>query len=183
MNTWDEGSAREQVMRFDLQALGAVYDCYSPQLYRYALRLLGDENLAEDCVAETFSRFLNGLRNRHGPDRNLQAYLYRIAHNWITDQYRRMPPPTLVMTDEMRDENDLPPEHQVSERMEKEHVRNALRMLTPDQRQVIILRFYEGWENDAVADAIGKPVGAVKALQHRGLAALRKLLSGEDKGT
>ena len=74
--------------RCDPEVLEQVYDLYSPGLYRYAYRLLGDDQLAEDCVSETFSRFLTALRVERGPEKNLKAYLYRIAHNWITDYYR-----------------------------------------------------------------------------------------------
>jgi DNA-directed RNA polymerase specialized sigma24 family protein len=51
------------------------------------MRLLGHASLAEDCVAETFARFLKALQKRQGPRDHLQAYLYRIAHNWIVDLY------------------------------------------------------------------------------------------------
>jgi RNA polymerase sigma-70 factor, ECF subfamily len=50
-------------------------------------------------------------------------------------------------------------------------------LLTPDQRQAIILKYLEDWENNAIAQAMNKPVGAVKALQHRGLEALRRILN------
>src|SRR3990172_2037020 len=46
---------------YDDGALGEIYSRYSTELYRYAVRLLGDVHLAEDCVAETFSRFLQAL--------------------------------------------------------------------------------------------------------------------------
>jgi RNA polymerase sigma-70 factor (ECF subfamily) len=48
--------------------------------------------------------------------------------------------------------------------------------LTPDQRQVVILKFLEGWSNAEVAETLNKPVGAVKSLQHRALGALRRIL-------
>ncbi len=54
--------AKEQ----DVRALEDIYDLYSPRLYRYAVRLLGDACSAEDCVAETFSRFLQALRHGGG---------------------------------------------------------------------------------------------------------------------
>jgi len=53
---------------YNLDALGSIYDLYSPGIYRYAMRLLGDETLAEDCVADTFSRFLKVLRLGQGPE-------------------------------------------------------------------------------------------------------------------
>ena len=48
-------------------ALAEIYDSYSPGLYRYAMRLLGDVSLAEDCVAETFTRFLQALQEAARP--------------------------------------------------------------------------------------------------------------------
>ena len=53
---------------------------------------------------------------------------------------------------------------------------NVMMSLTPDQRQVILLKFFEGWNNASIAAAINKPVGAVKSLQHRALKALRRVL-------
>jgi RNA polymerase sigma-70 factor (ECF subfamily) len=103
-----------------------------------------------------------------------------VAHNWITDQYRRQPPPPLGLPEDLRAEDEAQPEVQTDLHMEQQRVRGALRLLTPDQRQVITLRYFEGWDNEDVAHAMQKPVGAVKALQHRALAALRKwLLDGE----
>jgi RNA polymerase sigma-70 factor, ECF subfamily len=165
-----------QAKAFDLQALAAIYDRYSPALYAYALRLLGDESLAEDCVAETFSRFLKTLRAGQGPDHYLQAYLYRVAHNWITDVYRRQPPPPFELDEALCVAEEQQPEAQLQQHMQQAQVRAALRALTPDQRQVVMLRFFEGLSNEAVAYALQKPVSAVKALQHRALAALRKWL-------
>ncbi len=166
--------------RFDLQALGEVYDLYNPGLYGYAFRLLGDVSLAEDCVSETFSRFLQALKAGKGPQDYLQAYLYRIAHNWITDHYRRQPPPPLSLEEE-QGLSESHPEQEAARRQEQEQVRAALQRLTPEQRQVVVLKFIEGWSNETIANAIDKPVGAVKSLQHRALEALRRMLAGGKK--
>lgn len=160
----------------DLSALGSIYDRYHQGLFRYARRLLGDETLAEDCVAETFSRFLKALQQNKGPRDHLQAYLYRIAHNWITDQYRKERYLLEELDDSLPETKEQPPESQLIERAEQERIRRALSQLPPNQRQVIVLRFIEEWENEAVALALQKPVGAVKALQHRALINLRKHL-------
>ncbi len=171
----------EGAKAFDMQSLAAIYDRYSPGLYMYSLRLLGDACQAEDCVAETFSRFLKALRTGQGPEQHLQAYLYRVAHNWISDQYRRQPPAPYALDDNFHEAAEALPEIQVSQRLDQERVRSALHLLTPDQRQVIILRFLEGWENEEVAAAVQKPVSAVKALQHRALAALRRWFFDEGR--
>jgi RNA polymerase sigma-70 factor (ECF subfamily) len=134
-------------------------------------------------VAETFSRFLKALRCGQGPRDHLQAYLYRIAHNWITDCYRRQPSPPLELDESLRADELERPERQADAALEQEQVRLALRALTPEQRQVVALRFVEGWNNEEVALALEKPVGAVRALQHRALATLRRLLPGGQKAS
>ncbi len=169
----------EGARRLNERALAEVYDRYSPGVYRYAWRLLGDEDLAEECVAETFSRLLNALARGDGPRQHLQAYLYRVAHNWITDYYRRGEAGALPLDGELRVSGDLDPPRLVANRLEQQALRAALLRLTPEQRQVIVLRYLEDWPLAEVAQAMQKPVGAVKALQHRALQALRRWLDKE----
>lgn len=175
-----ESELLDSARKFDGEALAAIYDRYSPGIYAYSLRLLGDPNLAEDCTAETFSRFLQALHHGNSPRRYLQAYLYRIAHNWITDQYRRQPPAPLSLEENVRaNETDSP--HQAAlDRLAQTRIRSSLLRLTPDQRQVIVLHYLEDWKVEEIAAALNKSVGAVKALQHRALDALRAVLAGDD---
>lgn len=167
--------------QYDQQALVEIYDLYSPALYRYAVRLLNNTDLAEECVAESFSRLLSALRKNGGPKTNLRAYLYRVAHNWITDQYRRQVPHQNVEDIDQQADPASTTSQIVDQRFEREKVRQAIQRLTPDQRQVVILKFLEGWSNAEVAKSINKPVGAVKALQHRALQTLRQRLTEYDK--
>jgi RNA polymerase sigma-70 factor (ECF subfamily) len=168
-------SARE----FTPDALEAVYDRYNAGLYAYAYRQLGDPDSAEDCVSETFSRYLKALRQGQGPRDHLQAYLYRIAHNWITDLFRRNSPDEVPIEEETLSVPDTTGE-QAEWNIRRRQVRLALRRLTPEQRQAIVLRFFEGWDIEEVGRAMDRPVGAVKALQQRGIAAMRRMLVRED---
>jgi RNA polymerase sigma-70 factor (ECF subfamily) len=164
----------QRAHQFDVEALASIYDQHNQGIYRYAVRILGDEMLAEDCTAETFHRFLQALQSRHGPREYLQAYLYRIAHNWITDHFRRNRAQDLPLSENMhegQEEIDLI----AHENIEQQRIRALLIRLTPDQRQVILLKYYEGWENNEIAAAIQKPVGAVKALLHRAIKQLQKM--------
>jgi RNA polymerase sigma-70 factor, ECF subfamily len=179
MSPRDEQELLQAVRKYDLQSLTEVYDRFSPGLYGYACRLLGDRHHAEDCVAETFARFLKSIRGGLGPREFIKAYLYRIAHNWITDFYRREPPPQLELDESYHaDEFSLPDEH-LDLLIAQQQVREAMRFLTIDQQMVIALRFFEDWENEDIAEALQKPVGTVKVIQHRALAALQKYLLPE----
>ena len=181
--TEDDRDLRERVQALDSQALGELYDRYSPLLYLYSVRLLRTADLAEECVAETFSRLLQALKNGHGPREHLRAYLYRIAHNWITDRWRRAPPPMLCFDDQCMAQEGQDPEFATLLQLEREQVRRALASLTPDQRQVLVLKYVQDLENDEIAIVLDKPVGAVKSLQHRGLAALRRALACSERNT
>ncbi len=165
-----------QAGQFDTNALAEIYDLYSPRLYRYAMRLLGDDCAAEDCVSETFSRFLKVLQAGKGPREYLQAYLFRTAHNLIVDDYRRLP-----LTEELDEAfQHVETTEDISDHnLRQSRVRAALHKLTEDQQQVVALKFLEGWDNDEIARALHKPIGAVKSLQHRALAQLQKILLDE----
>ena len=176
MNSPTEQDLLNGALNYDLPALSAIYDLYSPGIYRYAMRLLGDDCLAEDCVADTFSRFLKVLRSGQGPQDHLQAYLYRIAHNWIIDSYRRQPLLPLDLDDSLSIGENLQLETEAETRLEEHQVRLALRSLTPDQRQVIMLRFMADMSIQEVANKLGRTEGSVKALQHRGLQSLARRL-------
>ena len=141
----------QHAREFNQSALATIYDRYSSALYRYAARLLGNADAAEECVAEVFSRLLHALRNGNGPRDHLQAYLYRVAHNWITDQWRRPPPPSAPLDPGLPADEATNPAQTLTQQWEQAQVRAALMQLTPDQRQVIVLKFVEDLGNEEVA--------------------------------
>lgn len=170
----EERELLELASKLNTTALAEIYDIYSPGLYRYAMRLLGDPDLSEDCVAETFTRFLKSLEKGNCPRNHLKAYLYRIAHNWIVDLYRDH-----EQTFELSDAipcDDLP-EQEAARQIRQKQVRKAIRFLSPDQQKVVSLKYLECWENEDIARVLHKPVGAVKSIQHRALVSLQKLLA------
>jgi len=158
------------------QELINIYEEHSPGIYRYAIRLLGDKNTAEDCVSETFSRFLQAIRKGGGPTENVRAYLYRVAHNWITDFYRRQPLPEVPIEIDEQVEPGSNPAMIVSEAMERERVRIALLRLPSEQQQIIQLRFLENWSHEEVAQVLGKTADATRSMQYRAVGSLRRML-------
>ncbi len=171
----EEEGLINRLQAFDMGAIEWVYDQYNEAIYRYGYRLLGSQDKAEECVAETFSRFLQALKNGKGPKKYVRPYLYRMAHNWITDQYRRAIPEDEGLPDNYAAINNHP-EELVLDQIESQQIRIVLRKLPESQRQAIVLKFLEGLDNQEIACAMNKPVGAVKALQHRGLQTIKKIL-------
>lgn len=165
-----------QAQQFDSCALAEIYDLYSPRLYRYSMRLLGDACVAEDCVAETFSRYLQALHTGKGPRDYLQAYLFRAAHNFISDYYRRQPP-TEELDEKLKHSDNT--EDTANHNLRQQRVRAAMLELTEEQQQVVALKFLEGWDNEDIARSLRKPIGAVKSLQRRALVKLQQILLDE----
>lgn len=163
--------------QLDAKALAEIYDQHSPGLYGYAMRLLNDAALAEDCVAEVFTRFLKSLQKGQGPREHLRAYLYRITHNWVVDYYRdHQPVSDLTETLSETLPSDEFPEEEVAKRFRQKQLREAIRYLTPSQQKVITLKYLEDWSNEEIAQVLHKSIGAVKSIQHHALVALQKLL-------
>jgi RNA polymerase sigma-70 factor (ECF subfamily) len=111
----------------------------------------------------------------------LSGWLYRVAHNLIVDELRRHQhrdhePLDGTLGETLRAESDTL-DQLVGHALAAERVRRALLALTDEQREIIVLKFLEGFSNAEVAEITGKTVGAVKALQHRGLCALRTELN------
>ena len=175
MNDSDERHLLAGARQLDTKSLAAVYDRYSPAIYAYAMRLLGDISVAEDCVSETFSRLLKALKHGQGPVDYLKAYLYRVAHNWITDSYRRQAP-TVDLDAELHADPSESPVQATAAKLEQERVRMALKNLPAEQRLVIALRFLEDRSHEEVAAILGRTVEATRALQHRAMTALRRML-------
>lgn len=151
--------------------IGALYDRFAPELYRYIYHRLGNKTLAEDLTAEVFLRVLDMPR---APN-DWRAYLYRIAHNLVIDSFRKNPR-VLEQADEwiLDEQNDPVERAEIAD--EQRRLRKAIARLSADQQQVIVLKFIEEMSNAEVARILQKPEGAVKALQHRALTNLREWL-------
>ena len=160
----------------DRNTLGGIYDDYHQPLYSYIYRRVGDVEIARDLTADVFRRFLQATANGNGPNEHLRAWLYQVAHNIVIDHYRRQ---QHRQSDPLEEEwacVDDDPGKAAELRMQSEHVRAALKHLTADQQQIIALKFLEGLTNHEISQITQKSVGAVKSLQHRALAALRRQL-------
>jgi RNA polymerase sigma-70 factor (ECF subfamily) len=162
----------------DQEAARALYDRYFDRIYNYAYARLGRVAEAEDLAIETMTRALTRLDLYEERESGFQSWIYRIAHNATVDYYRRQGKPATVSLEEV--ETTIPPSADPSElaldRIENEDLRAAIRRLTDDQQQVLLLRFFADLSAVEVARMVGKTVGAVQALQHRALNSLERVL-------
>jgi RNA polymerase sigma-70 factor (ECF subfamily) len=173
----DQAALRERVVQLEPDALSEVYDAYSGKLYNYIYHRTGDTVVAEDLTGDVFVRMLEAVQDDRTWTTSLQGWLYRIAHNLVVDHFRRRTKRDGPELDErwMAAED---PTTSSEGLFNSNQLRLAMRFLTEEQQQVIALKFGEGLTNAEVADVLGKTEGAVKALQHRGLASLRRVVRG-----
>ena len=129
--------------------------------------------------AATLIRRFEGIRScRAREEESFLAWLFRIARNSVVDHHRRRAVRDHLPLDEKLLPTHSGPEAPVEARLTQERLRQAIPKLTDDQQQVIILRFIEGLSHAETARVLGKSEGAIKALQRRGLASLRRILEG-----
>lgn len=178
--TEDEARLIQRAKEGDPAAFAALYDRHRPAVYRYVYYRVGDVATAEDLTAEVFVRLVEKVDRFIYRGRPLLSWLYTIARNLIADHWRRSGQAIIVPLDEQLATDAGNPEEAAERGLVQRRLAAALTHLTDDQQQVIILKFIEGLDNAEVARTLGKPVGAVKSLQHRALAALRRVL--ERKG-
>lgn len=173
----DEDVLLDRARAGDVQALGDVYDAYAPRIYRFLYRRLGDAHLAEDLTGDVFLRALIALRDGRFAQIDLAPWLFQIARHRLIDHFRRLPPGPVEVWDERWGDAIVvqDPSPTVEDALVMEWLRWALGFLSPEQQQVIALRFDEGLSTIEVAHVLGNTATAVRALQYRALTALRRL--------
>jgi RNA polymerase sigma-70 factor (ECF subfamily) len=162
-------------------AVTRVYAAYAPALFRFFLAAVGDRPTAEDLTGDVFRSAIEGLPGFRGSVEMLGGWLFTIAHNDLSDYRRRQARNLVQPLDDLLEEAVLAggavdPAELALERVEGERVLAALRQLSPDQREVLLWRMAAGLTGPEVAAIVGKTTGAVKSLQHRGVASLARVL-------
>jgi RNA polymerase sigma-70 factor (ECF subfamily) len=162
-------------------AVTRVYTAYAPALFRFFLAAVRDRPTAEDLTSDVFKSAIEGLPRFRGPVEALGGWLFRIAHHDLSDYRRRQARNPVQPLNDLLEEAALAggamdPEELALDRIEGDRVLAALRQLTPDQREVLLLRMAANLTAPEVAGILNKSTDAVKSLQHRGLASLARVL-------
>ena len=162
-------------------ALTRIYTAYAPALFRFFMASVSDRHLAEDLTGSTFVSAIEGLPKFRGPVEALGGWLFQIARHDLYDHRRkqsrsRIEPLDDNLTEAAASDGTVDPEELAIARLEGSRVLRALQELSPDQREVLLLRMAGGMTAPEVAAILGKTTNAVKALQHRGLASLARVL-------
>lgn len=185
----------DTIQEFSLEALRAgdraefarMVDAYSTQIYRLALKMLGDEQDAEDVLQNTFLKALQSIVNFEGRS-SLSTWLYRIAVNEALMLIRGQKPTVPVAMDYEDDDDELPhptqftdwcclPEDELLSVESQEHLDKAIRRLPEKLRVVFLLRDIEGLSIRETSEALELTETAVKTRLLRARLNLREQLS------
>jgi RNA polymerase sigma-70 factor (ECF subfamily) len=153
----------------DEHAFEVLYHHYSGIIYNYLLKLVGNRDLAEDILAETFIKLLNSNLTKKG---TLKNWLYRVATNAAYKTFRT------TRKDLFLDRNvekmvSNPSGHDYERTVT---VQKALLKIPEIHRSVVILKYYQGFKYREIAEILGCPEGTVKTRMQKGLQLLKKLL-------
>ncbi len=159
------------------EATGTLYNRYHQSIYRYLYYRTGNAQIAEDLTSDVFLKMVQALPRYHYDTISFPAWLFQIARNLAIDHYRRnnSHPITTLAEDQDSPEPDL--ESTIDFHLTCRGLADALARLDENQRDVILLRFIEGMPIAETAGVLHKSEDAVKALQRRGLTALRFMLN------
>jgi RNA polymerase sigma-70 factor (ECF subfamily) len=164
--------------RHDADAFGELYERYVDRIYNYIFYRVGDVAEAEDLTARVFYRALGRIgayRSRGAP---FAAWLYRIAHNLVVNWYRDQSRHKNVRLDDIATlpETRTNLQQRAEQNEQAQVLLSAIRKLPARQQQLLILKFSEQLSNEEIGRVMGCSEGAIKALYHRTLRALRNEL-------
>jgi len=177
-----DNEALDLAIRGDAEAFSALYERYIGRIYNYIYYRTGSPVDAEDLTARVFYRALGHIGAYRNTGVPFSAWLYRIAHNlvanWHRDNKRRKEVP-------LEDHYHLfprsdHPESTLVNNQEMEDLMAAIRTLSPERQQLIILKFVERLSNAEIAIIMSRSEGAIKSLYHRTLLALKDQVKKQD---
>lgn len=162
----------------DEAAFELLYGRYRPAVYSYLYYRTSSAEISEELTSEVFARLVSKLPTIRVDRSPLVAWLYTVARNLAIERYRERERRQWLPLDEQLEAGDATnPLAQIEHQVMQAQLAAALACLTGAQRDVIVLKFVEGLSNAQVGQVIGKDEASVKSLQHRALAALRRIMA------
>jgi len=173
----NEESLVRRAQQHDEEAFTQLYEEYFDKIYRYVALKIGDRMEAEDITQQVFLNAIKAINSFRWRGVPFSSWLFRIAHNQVVDHLRNKAKRATVPLEESLVASNDNPQLTVEQKLDIEQLNSAAKRLTPAQQEVISLRFAGEMSIAQAANVMGKSEGAIKALQHSAIAALRKVLS------
>jgi RNA polymerase sigma-70 factor (ECF subfamily) len=172
----------ERAQKGDRDALEELYLIHFDRIYSYLHVSVGNRHDAEDLTTQTFVKMLESIGRFRWQSAPFSAWLFRIAHNLAMDHFRA--------TRRWQPEEEVPepePDEATSaeagalQSIGRKSMMELIEDLSPEQQQVLTLKFLFNFSNAEAATILGKSEGAIKSLQHRALASLQKQIERRER--
>jgi RNA polymerase sigma-70 factor, ECF subfamily len=175
----DELSLVQRAQKQDAEAFALLYEAYFDRIYRYIAIKIRNQTEAEDMTQQVFMKVLQSISSYKCQGVPFSSWLYRIAHNQTIDYFRKhskviVPIEDIPLADTCED-----PQKMIEQKIDAEDLMKATKKLTQAQQEVLSLRFTGDLSINECSKIMGKSEGAIKALQHSAVIALRKALMAE----
>jgi RNA polymerase sigma-70 factor (ECF subfamily) len=175
----DEHQLVSRAVRRDSAAFGILYETHLDRVYRYVYYRVGSATEAEDLTEQVFLKAWEAISRYESRGVPFIAWLYRLAHNLVVDHYRARRPTMPLEEVPEAEEPGANILDSVESELDAEEIRLAVRKLSPEHQQLIVLRFVEGMSHAEVAQITGKSEGATRVVQYRALQSLAKAMQSE----
>lgn len=172
----EDDALLDKARRGDKAAIGQIYRRYVEPIYHFARLRLGDAQAAEDITSLVFEKLLSSLAEGKGPRQHLRGWLFQVARNAIYDSYGKVQSLPIETLDNWESPETITAESALIASHDAESLRKAIGELSPDQQEILLLRFDQQLSLQETADILGKNINTVKALQFRAVNRLRELL-------
>lgn len=171
---YSEADLIKRTTNGDAQAFAQLYDAYVQKLYRYVYFRTHHKETAEDLTSLIFLKAFEEMKSFNAAKGNFSAWIYRIAHNAVIDHYRarKSAEPIEDVWDALRDHQDLPRDLDVKAKLRD--IEKHLSALPATQREILILRIWDGYSYKEIAEMTGKTEAACKMTASRALKVLRE---------
>jgi len=160
----------------DAEAFGQLYERYAAAIFRYVYARVGEEKDAEDLTEEIFLKAWRSLPNYEERGYLYSAFLFKLAQNAVVHFYRKSMRQAVLNGDEM--ETRAEPKVFLDGHFERQELHQALSKLPEHHRRVLELRFFGELSCEETAQVMGRSAGAIRVMQYRALATLRRVLKG-----
>jgi RNA polymerase sigma-70 factor (ECF subfamily) len=176
----EEAPLVERARSGDAEAFGKLYDAYVERVSRYIYFRVSQDCDVEDLVSQVFLKAWENLERYRMGSSPFAAWLYTIARNLVIDHYRTKKD-ILPLEEVLSLPTDMEmPDEEAQMHFDLEALRDALRFLTTDQQQALILKYISGLPNEHIAKIMNKQAGTIRGLQMRGLQTLAKRMKEKE---
>jgi len=180
-NTQDPQGLIRQAKKGDKEAFDKLYKMYFVPVFRYVYLRTHDKQETEDIVQEVFMKVYKSIENYTDQGKDPLAYFFTIARNKVIDFYRKKKNVSLdenLESFEQLESRNNNPEELFEQNENARMVNLAIQSLNDTQKEVVILKYINGFDNDQITQILGKKEDAIRQIQHRALKVLKQKLKG-----